>query len=144
VGARAPQFRARATRHREDVMPFFGGKSGLAAQFAACRPGRSTDPAQSGLASDAPSEGPGQPLGRWLGYRPLGPLTAHSAPARRPRCPSVQHDTNAGAPVARPASIGSRSRARAIHFPVRDVAFVSPCPPGYISQGGHRIYWTVH
>src|SRR5260370_6209778 len=56
VRTRAPQLGAGATRHGQDIMTFFGGKSGRDARSAACRLARSIDRGRSALATAAPNE----------------------------------------------------------------------------------------
>ncbi len=144
VRASAPQLGAGATRHGQDIMTFFGGKSGRDARSAACRLARSIDRERSARATAAPTEASGPRRGRW----PDCPTRVQQAGRPelgvppKPRC--VQPDTGAAIPAARWASVGSLFRVRAIPLSLADAFSVFPCHPEYVTQGGSRIYGTVH
>ena len=127
VRASAPQLRAGATRHGQDIMTFFGGKSVRAARSAACRLIHSIDRGRTARATAAPTEGCGPRCGRspdcpprgWRAGRPeLGALPT-------PRC--VQPDRGAPIPAARWGSAGSLCRVRAIPRSLAAAFSVSPC-----------------
>ena len=144
VGAATPELRPGATRHGQNIMTFFGGKSGRDARHAACRPARLIDRGQTARATVAPSAGSDRGRGRSpdcpTRQRPTGRL-ALEAP---PKPPSVPPGTGGATLAARCASAGSLLRVRAIPTSLADAFSVSPCHPGYVTQGGSRIYGTVH
>jgi hypothetical protein len=144
VGVGTPELRVGTTGHREDVMAFFGGKNGRAARCAGCPPARSTDPVRTALASGVPNAVPGPHFARSLASPPLWPPVVRTAPERPPRPRSGRHDISAAGPGALRATTGSLPRARATYAPSHGGAFVSPCPPHYVSHGGHRTFWTLH
>ena len=139
-----PELGAGTARHREDVMPFFGGKSGLAARSGACRPTHSADRGQSAPASDAPNAVPALQPGRSLVFPLPGRPAGHIGPASRPMRQYAQPGIGVAVPAARLATVELQPRALATHVPRLYVVFVFPCPRGYVTQGGHRIFRTVH
>lgn len=140
----APEFRLRTAGHRENVMSFFGGKSGLDARGGACRPSHLTDRGQSAPASDAPNGVPAPRPWRSLGCPLPGRPAEHIGLVSRPMRQCVLLGTGVAGPVVRLARVESKRRALATAVPWLDAVFVSPCPQGYVTPGGHRIFRTVH
>ncbi len=144
VRARAPQLGAGATRHGQDIMTFFGGKSGRDARSGACRLARSIDRGRSARATAAPTEASGPRCGRLPDCPTRAPRAGRPELGGPPTPRCVQPDTGAAIPAARWASVGSSFRVRAIPISLADAFSVFPCHPGYVTQGGSRIYGTVH
>ena len=144
VRTRAPQLGAGATRHGQDIMTFFGGKNGRDARSAACRLARSIDRGRSARATAAPTEASGPRRGRLPDCPPRAPRAGRPELGVPPKPRCGQPDTGAAIPAARWASVGSLFRVRAIPISLADAFSVFPCHPEYVTQGGSRIYGTVH
>jgi hypothetical protein len=144
VGASAPQLGAWTTRHGQDIMPFFGRKSGRAARSVGYRSARSIDRGRTARATAGPTEASGPRCGRSPDCPPRARRAARPVPGAPPTPRCVPPDTDAARPAARWASMESVSRVRAISISLAAAFVVSPCHPGYVTQGGSRIYGTVH
>src|SRR5262245_23559344 len=114
VRARPPQLGAGATGHGQDIMTFFGGKSGRGARSAGYRLAHSIDRGRSARATAAPTEASDPRCGQWRDCPTRAPRAGR--PGREvppmPRC--VQPDIDAAIPVVRWASVESLLPVRAI------------------------------
>ena len=136
--ADAPQLGPGTTRHRKQVMALFGGKSGQDAPGVEYRSTHSAGAEQTALATSEPSAGFVPPCGRWPDSRAPGPLITRPGPEWRATSRCALHDTDGAVHGVRHESVESVFRVPPISVSF-EFSVVSPCPPGYLIQGGSRI-----